>query len=125
MKKIAFTLIFYITASAFLIASVGGSTKIERTTSGGGVFGYSDTEQKWVGDKCVIRCTGSGYTACPTRCLTQSAVYGTLIEQAEDIILTGVLSGTLYNTDINAYVTWVAVPNGQGSYDTDFLVIQN
>ncbi len=121
MKNLTLALFF----SIFLVSTAFcGEVKIRRTTSNGGFWGYSNTEAKWVGNCCVITCSEPGWTSCPTRCLTQSTAYGLLIEQAETLVLQGLLSGTLYNVDINAFVRWVAVLNEQGTYNIEFIVVQ-
>ncbi len=124
MKIIFLLFPFLLTSSLF-----AQTTKINRHVKNGGCDGYSSVSSWWStdakgNDVCNIKCKDPGREPCPTICATQTAQYGALIHQAEQMILSGVLSGVIHNTDINARVEWLAVLNPLGTYDADFVVIQ-
>ncbi len=125
--KFIFSLFFTFFLIFFISIAFAGEIKINRTVKNGGCNGYKNVSSQWSssGRRCTIKCSEPGEEPCPYTCLTQESHYGLLIEQAEQMILSGTLNGTIYNTDTNAYVTWIACLNENGTYDTEFIVIQN
>lgn len=122
MKRLFFTL-FALCCLTYLAQAQ--STKIQRTTSGGGIFGYKNTSQTWSGSCCVIKCSEPGWTACPDKCLTQNPAFGSLVDQADQAIAGGTLSGSISDSVAGATVTWVATPNSEGGFDSDIVVVEH